>query len=97
MNYEVETTETFQNWFDRLDHLVAFRITARIERVKQGNFGDSKRIDESIFELRFFFGAGYRIYYTIRGNKIIVLLSGGDKSSQKKDIRNTKSILADLE
>lgn len=61
-----------------------------------GNFGDCKSIDKQISELRFFLGAGYRIYYTIKGDEIILLLNGGDKSSQAKDIKQAKDILKEL-
>ena len=97
MEYEIETTETFQGWFDDLEKTTAFRITARIDRVKQGNFGDAKQLTGSLSELRFFFGSGYRIYYTIQDGKIVLLLSGGDKSSQKKDIKVAEAMLDNLE
>ncbi len=97
MEYEIETTEEFQEWFDDLDKTTAFRITARIDRVKQGYFGDTKRLNNSLSELRFFFGSGYRIYYTMKDEKIVLLLSGGDKSSQKKDIKTAKAMLEDME
>lgn len=61
-----------------------------------GNFGDCKSIDKQISELSFFLGAGYRIYYTIKGDEIILLLNGGDKSSQAKDIKQAKDILKEL-
>ncbi|OQX00460.1 MAG: hypothetical protein BWK73_48350 [Thiothrix lacustris] len=95
--YVIETTEDFAAWFDALPRKVAFRITARIDRVKDGNFGDTKRLDESLSELRFFFGSGYRVYYTIRGGAIVLLLAGGDKSSQTKDIKKAKALLAAME
>jgi len=97
MEYEIETTEKFQEWFDDLDKTIAFRITARIDRVKQGNFGDAKRLTGSLSELRFFFGSGYRIYYTIQDEKVVLLLSGGDKSSQNKDIKVAEAMLDNLE
>lgn len=95
--YVIETTEDFAAWFDVLPRTVAFRITARIDRVKDGHFGDTKRLDESLSELRFFFGSGYRVYYTIRGGAIVLLLAGGDKSSQAKDIKKAKTLLAAME
>jgi len=70
---------------------------ARLDRVSQGNFGDVKSVDDSISELRFFIGPGYRIYYTILDeNTIVLLLNGGDKSTQKKDIDNAKEIISQL-
>ena len=70
---------------------------ARLDRLKNGNFGDFKRIDNNLFELRFFFGSGLRIYYTIRSEQVVLLLVGGDKSSQSKDIKHAKQILDELE
>ena len=93
--YEVRTTEEFDDWLDNLrDKTAVLRISARIDRVEQGNLGDIKSITDEISELRFFFGGGYRVYYTIKEKVIILLLNGGDKSSQKKDIKKAKAILA---
>jgi putative addiction module killer protein len=92
--YEVRTTQEFDDWLDNLRNRTAvLRISTRIDRVEQGNFGDTKVITEEISELRFFFGSGYRIYYTIQEKMIIILINGGDKSSQKKDIKKAKDIL----
>jgi putative addiction module killer protein len=73
------------------------KVLARLDRLKNNNFGDYKRIDNNLFELRFFFGSGLRIYYTIRNKHIILLLVGGDKSSQDNDIKKAKRILDELE
>lgn len=62
-----------------------------------GAFGDHKIIDANLFELRMFFGPGYRVYFTIRGREIIFLLAGGDKSTQTKDIAKAKELLEELE
>ncbi len=62
-----------------------------------GTFGDHKQLNEKLFELRFFFGGGYRIYYTFKGNTVILLLVGGDKSSQKKDIARAMTLIKDME
>ena len=62
-----------------------------------GNFGDYKQISPSLFELRFFFGGGIRIYYTIRNNQVVILLVGGNKSSQQNDIQKAKRILDEME
>ncbi len=59
---------------------------SRLDRIEKGNLGDSKSLGKGVFELRFFFGPGYRVYFGVRGTKIIVLLCGGDKHTQKKDI-----------
>ncbi len=92
--YEVRTTQEFDDWLDNLRNRTAvLRIAARIDRIEQGNFGDTKSITNEISELRFFFGSGYRIYYTVKEKTIVLLLNGGDKSSQKKDIKKAKDIL----
>jgi len=93
--YEVRTTSEFDNWLDNLKNRTAvLRISARIDRIQQGNLGDVKAITDQISELRFFFGSGYRIYYIIEDKQIILLLNGGDKSHQKKDIKKAKAIVA---
>ncbi|WP_337080756.1 type II toxin-antitoxin system RelE/ParE family toxin [Acinetobacter pittii] len=85
--YEIKTTETFDEWFDSLrDTQGKARINARLRRVELGNFGDAEPVGENVSELRFFFGPGYRVYFIQQGDEIIVLLAGGDKSSQQKDI-----------
>ena len=92
--YEVRTTQEFDDWLDNLRNRTAvLRISARIDRVEQGNLGDTKSITNEISELHFFFGSGYRVYYTIKEKVIILLLNGGDKSSQKRDIKLAKEIL----
>ena len=63
----------------------------RIRRMASGNFGDHKAIGEGVYELRLFFGSGYRIYYALVGTKIVLLLAGGDKKSQSGDIEKAKS------
>lgn len=97
MIYEIETTNVFDKWFSQIrDTRHRARILARIKRIQIGNFGDHKMVDTNIFELRFFFGPGFRIYYTIKGDRIIFLLTGGDKSSQKNDIEKARTIMEDL-
>lgn len=94
MAYEIETTNIFDKWFSQIrDTTHRARILARIKRIQTGHFGDHKVVDTHLYELRLFFGPGFRIYYTIKGNKIIFLLTGGDKSSQKKDIEKARAIM----
>ncbi len=95
MEYQLKTTSVFDNWLKKLkDKHVKIRILARLDRVSHGNFGDVKNINSSISELRFFFGSGYRIYYTIQDeNTIVLLLNGGNKSTQQKDIESAKQLL----
>ena len=98
--FEVMTSSIYDDWFDGLDSFIAKRIDARISRVSLGNFGDSKSVGDGIFELRMFFGSGYRIYYKIINGKIVVLLCAGDKSSksaQSKDINLAKEIAREYE
>lgn len=73
------------------------KVLARIDRVQNGNFGDFKSLDDNLFELRFFFGGGLRIYYTIRNRQIVLLLNGGSKSSQSRDIEKARQIIQELE
>jgi len=98
MRYQLEDTVEYRKWFKKLkDTTTKIKILARLARVENGNFGDHKQIDRNLFELRFFFGPGYRIYYTVKGMQIVLLLVGGDKSSQAKDIEKAKSLIYELE
>ena len=79
----------FRYWFDSLkDIQTQVKIDVRIGRLRLGNFGDAKSIGKGVYELRIQFGPGYRIYYGLEGSKIVLLLCAGDKSSQKKDIKD---------
>lgn len=85
---EIRKTELFAKWIDSLRDVQAkSRILVRIERLASGNAGDVKPVGEGISELRIDFGPGYRVYYLKRGNELIILLAGGDKSSQTADIK----------
>ncbi|MCL2830774.1 MAG: type II toxin-antitoxin system RelE/ParE family toxin [Betaproteobacteria bacterium] len=68
----------------------------RLDRVETGNFGDHKQIADNLYELRFFLGGGLRIYFTIRQNAIVLLLAGGDKDTQKRDVALAKQMLKQL-
>jgi len=81
------------DWLTSLDSITRKRINQRILRIEDGNFGDFKKLSEDISELRFSFGKGYRIYYTQINNIIILLINGGDKSTQTKDIEKTQKLL----
>jgi putative addiction module killer protein len=84
---EIRKTEVFARWIDNLRDLRArARIQARIERLASGNPGDVRPVGEGVSELRLAYGPGYRVYYKKRGRSLIVLLAGGDKSNQAKDI-----------
>ena len=73
------------------------RITARLRRAAQGNLGDVRAVDDGVFEMRIHYGPGYRLYSIRRGSEIIVLICGGDKSSQRRDIERAKRLSAELE
>ena len=79
--------EPFTDWEERLSRDVQSIMQTRLARIRGGNFGDSKSIGQGIYELRIQYGPGYRIYYGKRGKTVVILLCGGDKSSQKKDIK----------
>ncbi|MCI5150707.1 MAG: type II toxin-antitoxin system RelE/ParE family toxin [Candidatus Electrothrix sp. MAN1_4] len=98
MEYELRSTKQFDKWFTRLkDRQAKNRIARRIDSMVIGSFGDHKTISANLFELRLFFGPGFRVYFTIRGREIIFLLTGGDKSTQKKDIAKAKELQKQLE
>ncbi len=82
----------FSDWLESLSDIRArAKIRMRLDRLRLGNFGDSKSVGDGVFELRVDFGPGYRVYYGLVGVQIVLLLCGGDKSSQKKDIRLAKN------
>ena len=83
----------FLIWLETLDKINKSRVKARLTRLLENNFGDYKKIDNEISELRLHFGSGYRIYYAEIDDMIILLINGGDKSTQNKDIKKAKQIL----
>ena len=90
---EVRQTEIYSEWFSRLrDRAAKARIDIRIRRLSLGNPGDVKPVGSGISELRIDYGPGYRIYFTQRGPAIVILLSGGDKSTQEEDIRAAQKL-----
>ncbi len=98
MHYELQSTKQYNKWFSGIkDRQVRNRILRRIDSMTIGFFGDHKTISANLFELRMFFGSGFRVYYTIQGREIIVLLAGGDKSTQKNDIAKATKLLKQLE
>lgn len=93
----VETTLEFEKWIRTLkDTSAKTRIVRRLERIEAGNFGDCKTVGDGVSELRIHVGAGYRVYYTIHGNIVVLMLIGGDKSTQSKDIAKAKQLKKDL-
>lgn len=83
----------FDDWFDSLDSQSQARIDVRLDRVKLGNLGDTKSVGQGVYELRFHFSSGYRVYFAIIGKQIILLLVGGDKKRQNKDIKIAQKFL----
>ncbi len=95
---EIRQTETFSKWLANLRDIRAkARVMVRIDRISLGLIGDSKPVGDSVSELRIDYGPGYRLYYTWQGRELILLLVGGDKSSQDRDIQKAKSLLANLD
>lgn len=95
--YLVRQTEEFREWLDRLrDQQAQVRIAARIRHAEAGNLGDAKSVGGGISEMRVDVGPGYRLYFTRRGNIVIVLLCGGDKASQQRDIRRAQRIASEI-
>lgn len=83
----VEKTDEYRNWINGLrDPVGRARILMRVDRLIHGNPGDHRNLAEGLSELRVDVGPGYRVYYSMRGNRLLLLLAGGDKSSQSKDI-----------
>lgn len=93
---KVLQSSSFSTWLHELDASPRSRILVRIRRVEHGNFGDWKAVGEGISELRIDFGPGYRVYFARHGNTVVVLLAGGDKSTQAADIRRAKGIWRDF-
>ncbi len=94
---EIRKTEHFDRWFLALqDQRTARQILMRIDRVAAGNLGDVKPVGEGVSELRIHTGPGYRVYFLQRGAALIVLLAGGDKSTQAKDIRLALALANDF-
>jgi putative addiction module killer protein len=94
---EVRQTSVYSEWFaDLRDRTAKVRIDIRIRRLSLGNPGDVKPVGEGVSELRVDHGPGYRVYFIQKADVYIVLLAGGDKSSQEKDIRNAKALAREL-
>ncbi len=94
----IQQTQEFVDWLDGLkDQRAQLRIVARLRLAEAGNLGDWKSIEGALAEMRVNVGAGYRLYFTRKANVLIVMLAGGSKSSQARDITRAKRILKELD
>lgn len=82
----------FEVWYERLDLIFQRAVDARLTRLAVGNFGDHKSVGAGVFELRIPKGPGFRVYYGLRGQDLVVLIGGGDKGSQRRDIDKAKEL-----
>jgi putative addiction module killer protein len=94
---QVQKTDEFDTWLAELrDARALAKISVRIQRLELGNAGDVRAVGDGISEMRIDYGPGYRIYYKQTGREVVLLLCGGDKSTQEKDIRRAKLLAAEL-
>ncbi len=94
---EIRRTDVYAKWIDSLRDIKArARILVRIERLAAGNPGDVKAVGEGVSELRITYGPGYRVYFKQQGQELIILLAGGDKSTQSKDISVAQELARNL-
>jgi putative addiction module killer protein len=94
---EIRQTEAFAKWLGEIQDIRArARILVRIERLSAGNPGDVRPVGEGVSELRIDYGTGYRVYYKKQGRKVVILLAGGDKNSQAKDIKTALRLARNL-
>lgn len=94
---EIRKTDTYVQWLDSLrDIKTRARVLARVERLIAGNPGDVKPVGEGVSEMRIDYGPGYRVYYTMRGRTLIILLAGGDKQTQAADIKTALRLARNL-
>jgi putative addiction module killer protein len=98
MNYTIHQTESFAKWHETLRDLRArIAISRRIDRAEYGNLGDVKSVGGNVSEMRIDVGPGYRVYYTIRHGIVLILLAGGDKSTQDADIKRAIKLSQEIE
>jgi len=93
----VEETEVYRGWINSLqDRAGRARIQVRVDRLVHGNPGQHRQLTHGVSELKIAFGPGYRVYYTQRGTRLLILLAGGDKSSQQRDIKRAIELATSL-
>ena len=98
MTYIVKELESFSNWLKNIrDEITKQRLIKRLRKVTLGNLGDIEPVGQGVFEMREHFGPGWRMYFVKKGSTVIVMLGGGDKSSQQTDIRNAIKLAESLE
>lgn len=96
--YSVLETETFAEWVDSIRDLsTRIRLRRRLGKAARGNLGDVKSVWQGVWEMREFFGPGWRMYYLKQGSAIIVMLGGGDKSTQERDIEQAQAMAMELQ
>ncbi len=94
---QIRQTDAYARWFAKLrDRQARARILARIRRLQLGNFGDVKPAGDGVSELRIPYGPGYRVYFVQRGSRLVILLAGGDKRTQQRDIARAKELAGQL-
>lgn len=94
---EIRQTEVFETWFANLrDRVTRVRIDIRIRRLSLGNYGDVRPVGEGVSELRIDYGPGYRVYFVQKGQSLVILLAGGDKSTQSRDIEKALDLAREL-
>jgi putative addiction module killer protein len=94
---EIRKTDTFAKWLDGISDVRArARVMARIDRLADGNPGDVRSVGGNVSEMRIDYGPGYRVYYSLRGRKSLILLAGGDKDSQPRDIKTALRLAQNL-
>ncbi len=97
MEYEIKMTDEFEKWAGRLkDNRAARAIALRLARVRAGNLGDVDSVGDGVSEMRIFVGKGYRLYFTLRRQELVILLCGGDKSSQQRDINKARELAKEI-
>lgn len=96
--YTIKTLPGFDKWLSGLkDNITRLRLARRLDKAQCGNLGDVKPVGDGVFEMREHFGAGWRMYYTKREETLIIMLGGGEKSSQERDIAKAKQWATTLE
>ena len=96
--YTIRYTDDFESWIDGLrDRATRIRLLRRLDRAAMGNLGDVKSVGEGVFEMREFFGAGWRMYYVERNGALILMLGGGDKSTQRTDVNLAQKLAKTME